>query len=51
MIAGIAIMPSITRMTTASTARRKPLTSPMAKPITVDSAATDRPTISDTRPP
>ena len=50
-IGGIDISPSITRMTTESSARMKPETRPMKLPTMEDSAATEKPTISETRAP
>ncbi len=48
---GIDISPSITRMMIVSVQRTKPETSPIARPITEASAATEKPTTSDTRAP
>ena len=48
---GIDINPSITRMTIASSQRMNPVTRPIARPITVLSNATARPTVSETRAP
>ncbi len=48
---GIDINPSMTRMIMASAMRLKPVTRPMARPITVLSEATPSPTASDTRAP
>ena len=50
-IAGIAIRPSMIRMTTASSRRTKPVTRPIARPRTVASAATLKPTRSEIRLP
>ena len=48
---GIDISPSMMRMMMPSSQRTKPVTRPMARPISVASTATDRPTVSDTRAP
>ncbi|MNR20061.1 hypothetical protein D3C85_1368850 [compost metagenome] len=50
-IVGMDMKPSMIRITTASTQRTKPAARPISTPITVDSAATVKPTISDTRAP
>ena len=50
-IGGIAISPSMTRMTMASTVRLKPATRPMTRPTAVLRIATLKPTISETRAP
>ena len=50
-IAGIAISPSISRMTTTSTGRKKPASRPMTRPIETATIATLRPTASETRAP
>ena len=48
---GIAIRPSMTRMTTVSTRRTKPLRSPTRRPAAIEKTATPIPASSDTRPP
>src|SRR4051812_11778373 len=48
---GIAIRPSMMRISTASTRRAKPETRPMARPAVVLRNATAKPTISETRAP
>ena len=48
---GIDISPSMMRMTTASTQRVKPATTPIARPTAVLNSATLIPTVSDTRAP
>ena len=48
---GIDINPSMTRMTTASTERVNPATSPSVVPRTEARIATENPTISETRDP
>ena len=48
---GIDISPSMIRMTTESTQRVNPATTPIARPKAVLSSATLTPTISDTRAP
>ena len=48
---GIAIIPSITRITGPSARRTKPATMPSSTPKTVASTATVLPTISKMRPP
>ena len=50
-IAGIDISPSMIRMTTASTTRMNPETRPMNVPMAEAIAATENPTISETREP
>ena len=50
-IGGIDINPSMMRMTMPSAHRTKPETRPMARPASVASSATERPTVSDTRVP
>ena len=48
---GMDMKPSMIRITTASTQRTKPAARPISTPMTVDSAATVKPTISETRAP
>ena len=48
---GIAITPSITRITTVSTQRTYPARSPIVSPPTTLIAATARPTVSEIRVP
>ena len=48
---GIAMMPSINRMMTLSSASRKPASRPNKRPITVVTSATDMPTVSEIRVP
>ncbi len=48
---GIDISPSITRITTASSQRRNPVTRPIASPISVLKSATAIPIESETRAP
>ncbi len=48
---GIDISPSITRMITESSRRLNPAMTPISVPTTPDTAATAKPTISDTRVP
>ena len=50
-IGGIDIRPSMTRMMMASSQRVKPATRPMNVPMIEATAATEKPTISDTREP
>ena len=51
MIAGIAMMPSISRMMIPSSARKYPLTSPMRSPTTSAITATAIPIMSEARVP
>ena len=48
---GMDMSPSMIRMTMPSAQRTKPETRPMVSPITEESAATAKPTSSDTRAP
>ena len=50
-MSGKAIMASITRETILSAERKKPATRPSAMPSTLDSTTTEKPTVSDSRPP
>ena len=50
-IEGIAISPSMTRMTKASKRGRKPAKTPISTPRMVEPIATEKPTMSETRVP
>ena len=50
-MAGIAISPSMIRMTMASAVRKKPASRPIVSPTRIEKVATERPTSSETRAP
>ncbi|KAG0735306.1 hypothetical protein G6F24_018747 [Rhizopus arrhizus] len=50
-MSGNAILASIRRETNLSAERKKPATRPSAMPSTLDTITTEKPTISDSRPP
>ena len=50
-IEGMDMIPSMTRMTTASTTRKKPHRRPITRPMKLANAATAKPTTSETRAP